>query len=90
MDPNIYIYSFPALQVRAPRLFVSVFHFEVVLGLIRTHEFLPRCSQIVKVLRSGTTYAYSDLTFNASGDKLASVGSTPDFMLTVWDWENER
>lgn len=24
------------------------------------------------------------------GDKLASVGSFPDYMLTVWDWQQER
>ena len=34
-------------------------------------------------------YSYSDLNFNTNGDKLASVGQDPDFMLTVWDWKSE-
>lgn len=42
------------------------------------------------MLKGGTERAYSSLSFNAPGDKLASVGSFPDYMLTVWDWENER
>lgn len=28
--------------------------------------------------------------FSTSGTKLASVGSYPDFQLTVWEWEEER
>ena len=24
------------------------------------------------------------------GDKLASLGSTPDYMLTIWDWKREK
>ena len=24
------------------------------------------------------------------GDKLASLGSTPDYMLTIWDWRREK
>lgn len=58
--------------------------------MIIAHESVRGWMQIVKVLKGGTTFAYSDLAFNASGDKLASVGNTPDFMLTVWDWEQER
>lgn len=42
-----------------------------------------------RVLRSGTLKGYACLSFNANGDKLASVGMYPDFMLTVWDWRNE-
>lgn len=29
------------------------------------------------------------MNFTSSGSKLASVATGPDFMLTVWDWENE-
>jgi len=29
------------------------------------------------------------MNFTASGTQLASVSTAPDFLLTVWDWENE-
>jgi hypothetical protein len=31
----------------------------------------------------------SALTFNDSGDQLASVGGWPDYLLTLWSWEEE-
>ena len=43
-----------------------------------------------RILRKGTEAAYSDLDFSFTGNQLASVGSAPDYMLTVWDWKNER
>jgi WD40 repeat protein len=46
--------------------------------------------EIVRILRRGTERAYSDLTFSRAGDKIASVGGDPDFLLTVWDWARER
>lgn len=45
--------------------------------------------KIYKILRKGTEKAYNCASFNKSGDKLATVGSYPDFLLTVWDWEKE-
>lgn len=30
------------------------------------------------------------LCFSPDGRLLASVGSDPDYMLTVWDWQQER
>lgn len=45
------------------------------------------------MLREGTEQAYSDLDFsssNSDGKLLASVGSSPDYMLTVWDWKQEK
>jgi WD40 repeat protein len=56
--PNIYVYSYPALQ-------------------------------IVKILHKGTERSYAALAFDASGEKLASLGGAPDYLLTVWDWERE-
>lgn len=41
-------------------------------------------------LRQGTQRMYSCMSFNASGTMLATVGGAPDYMLTVWDWKNER
>lgn len=29
------------------------------------------------------------MAFNSSGDKIATLGSSPDYMLAVWDWEEE-
>lgn len=43
-----------------------------------------------RILRDGTEEAYAHLDFSPKGDKLASVGSAPDYMLTVWDWRNEQ
>ncbi|KAG2482730.1 hypothetical protein HYH03_018361 [Edaphochlamys debaryana] len=45
--------------------------------------------ECVKVLSGGTERAYSALAFDAKGDTLASVGSFPDFLLTLWDWKQE-
>ena len=45
---------------------------------------------IVRVLRKGTERAYSDVAFSHTGLKLASVGNAPDYMLTVWDWQQEK
>ena len=42
-----------------------------------------------RVLRKGTGRAYSAASFTADGTKLATVGSYPDYMLTVWNWEQE-
>ncbi|KAK6486478.1 cilia- and flagella-associated protein 44-like [Huso huso] len=43
-----------------------------------------------RILRGGTEEAYSFVDFNSSGTLLASVGSSPDFMLTLWDWKQEQ
>ena len=42
------------------------------------------------MLRGGAERGYASITFNKGGDKMASVSMSPDFMLTVWDWELER
>ncbi|XP_041816587.1 cilia- and flagella-associated protein 44 [Chelmon rostratus] len=46
--------------------------------------------QPYSILRGGTERAYSSVDFNHDGSLLASVGSAPDFMLTVWDWRQEK
>ena len=46
--------------------------------------------KIYRILREGTEEAYANLDFSPSGDKLASVGSYPDYMLTIWDWREEQ
>ena len=42
-----------------------------------------------RVLKNGTERAYSAANFSNDGSKLATVGSFPDYMLTVWDWDRE-
>eukprot|EP01063_Lacrimia_lanifica_P008975 TRINITY_DN1602_c0_g1_i1.p1 TRINITY_DN1602_c0_g1~~TRINITY_DN1602_c0_g1_i1.p1 ORF type:complete len:1770 (+),score=916.72 TRINITY_DN1602_c0_g1_i1:89-5398(+) len=44
----------------------------------------------MKRLQKGTETYYTAAAFNASGDKLATVGGDPDYMLTVWNWELEQ
>ena len=46
--------------------------------------------QIVNTLSGGAERGYASLNFNLHGNKLASVAQAPDYMLTVWDWEEER
>jgi len=43
--------------------------------------------KIHRILREGTEQAYSNLDFSPSGEKLASIGSYPDYMMTIWDWK---
>ncbi|XP_066455410.1 cilia- and flagella-associated protein 44 isoform X2 [Eleutherodactylus coqui] len=43
-----------------------------------------------RILRGGTEEAYAFIDFNTSGTLLASVGSSPDYMLTIWDWKQEN
>lgn len=38
----------------------------------------------------GTEVAYVFGDFNRTGTLLASVGSSPDYMLTIWDWKQEE
>ncbi|KAM9277709.1 cilia- and flagella-associated protein 44 [Cariama cristata] len=43
-----------------------------------------------RILRGGTEKAYVFGDFNNAGTLLASVGSSPDYMLTIWDWKQEK
>lgn len=46
-------------------------------------------AQLHRVLRNGTERGYSAAAFNKDGSMLATVGGTPDYMLTLWDWQEE-
>uniref|UniRef100_A0A7N6BMS0 Cilia- and flagella-associated protein 44 n=1 Tax=Anabas testudineus TaxID=64144 RepID=A0A7N6BMS0_ANATE len=46
--------------------------------------------QPYRILRGGTEKAYSFVDFNRDGSLLASVGSAPDYMLTLWNWRQEE
>ncbi|KAM7030900.1 cilia- and flagella-associated protein 44 isoform 4-T7 [Passerculus sandwichensis] len=43
-----------------------------------------------RILKGGTEVAYVFGDFNRTGSLLASVGSSPDYMLTIWDWTQEE
>ncbi|KAM6381907.1 LOW QUALITY PROTEIN: cilia- and flagella-associated protein 44 [Alca torda] len=43
-----------------------------------------------RILRGGTEEAYVFGDFNDAGTLLASIGSSPDYMLTIWDWKQEK
>nr|XP_045003959.1 cilia- and flagella-associated protein 44 [Jaculus jaculus] len=43
-----------------------------------------------RILRDGTEKAYAYVDFNDDGTLLASVGSNPDYTLTIWDWKEEQ
>ena len=45
--------------------------------------------KLYRILRHGTEKSYSNVSFSLKGDKLASVGSEPDFNICIWDWRNE-
>ncbi|XP_053421789.1 cilia- and flagella-associated protein 44 [Nycticebus coucang] len=43
-----------------------------------------------RILRDGTEQAYAYVDFNNNGNLLASVGSNPDYTLTIWNWKEEQ
>ncbi|XP_052596739.1 cilia- and flagella-associated protein 44 isoform X4 [Peromyscus californicus insignis] len=43
-----------------------------------------------RILRDGTEKAYAYVDFNSDGDLLASVGSHPDYTITIWNWMQEQ
>ncbi|XP_046281212.1 cilia- and flagella-associated protein 44 isoform X1 [Marmota monax] len=43
-----------------------------------------------RILQDGTEKAYAYVDFNYNGTLLASVGSSPDYTLTIWDWKEEQ
>ena len=54
---------------------------------VRIYEF-PSL-KLHRELQGGTELGYLSLAFNGEGNKVASVGGYPDFLLTVWDWKRE-
>jgi cilia- and flagella-associated protein 44 len=45
--------------------------------------------QLEYVLKAGTEHSYSAVAFNKEGNLLATAGGAPDYMLTLWDWQQE-
>ncbi|XP_063689299.1 cilia- and flagella-associated protein 44-like isoform X17 [Bolinopsis microptera] len=46
--------------------------------------------KLYRICRKGTERSYAFLSFSPDGAKLASLGSSPDYMLTIWDWKREK
>jgi WD40 repeat protein len=46
--------------------------------------------QLQHVLVGGTERGFTDVNFSRGGDKLVSVGSFPDFLIAVWEWQSGR
>jgi len=47
--------------------------------------------QLYRVLRKGTERGYAACKFSPHNpDHLAALGQSPDYLLSVWDWKNER
>lgn len=42
------------------------------------------------ILADGTEKAYAYVDFNSEGTLLASVGSHPDYTITIWNWKEEQ
>lgn len=45
--------------------------------------------KLYRILRGGTDRSYSNITFSRDDTKLASVGSSPDYNICVWNWMNQ-
>ncbi|CAL8106722.1 unnamed protein product [Calicophoron daubneyi] len=45
---------------------------------------------LYRLLSEGTQREFSACRFSPDGEMLATVGSEPDYMLTLWEWRNEQ
>ena len=56
-----------------------------MLSLCIADDYVLTCMSV-----GGTEKAYSCVDFNHDGELLGSVGSAPDYMLTLWNWRQEE
>ena len=42
-----------------------------------------------RIMRKGTEKSYSSVSFSNSGNFLGSVGSYPDYTISIWNWKQE-
>uniref|UniRef100_A0AAV2IT23 EML-like first beta-propeller domain-containing protein n=1 Tax=Knipowitschia caucasica TaxID=637954 RepID=A0AAV2IT23_KNICA len=56
------------------------------MSVVTTHVNRDECRDYSR----GAEWAFCSLDFSADGELLASVGSSPDYSLTVWDWRQEE
>ncbi|KAL3318701.1 Cilia- and flagella-associated protein 44 [Cichlidogyrus casuarinus] len=43
-----------------------------------------------RIMKDGTRKSYACIQFNPKGELLASIGSSPDYTLTIWDWRSQN
>jgi WD40 repeat protein len=46
--------------------------------------------KLYRILRKGTERTYSCLCFSNDNNLLVSVGADPDFLITIWEWKQEK
>ena len=46
--------------------------------------------KLYRICKNGTEKAYSHIEFSTTGEKLVSVGSAPDYTITVWNWKAQK
>ena len=46
--------------------------------------------ELVHVLQKGAERSFSCMQFSTDGSMLATVAGSPDFIITIWDWRQER
>jgi WD40 repeat protein len=46
--------------------------------------------RLYRILAKGADRGYSAISWSNSGERLATVATAPDYMLTIWDWLQER
>ncbi|XP_030750373.1 cilia- and flagella-associated protein 44 [Sitophilus oryzae] len=44
--------------------------------------------EIICVLKGGAERTYTNVDFNPDGDLMVSQSGDPDYLITVWDWQN--
>jgi len=44
--------------------------------------------KLYRILCKGTEHSYSIISFSGNGEQLVSVGGSPDYQITVWNWKN--
>ena len=89
-----------AIAVHPERTFVALCEGEI--GCVnerREEEEEDECARVdvyaypslvlKKTLRGGAKSKYALAKFSPDGTMLATVSSAPDYLLTIWDWENE-
>ena len=46
--------------------------------------------KLYRICRKGTEQSYAHVEFSKTGNMLASLGGSPAFTLTVWNWINQK
>ncbi|GMF64942.1 unnamed protein product [Phytophthora lilii] len=87
-----YVFGFGGSGVGSLAVHPSGEFFAVGEKGVKPNIFIYRYPQVTvsHVLRNGTERAYASVEFSKDGETLASVGSAPDFLLTVWNWREEQ